>query len=51
VLGKKTEALGMLRRAKAAGYSNEDWIHHDPDLACIHDDSEFRDMFPPPSTK
>jgi hypothetical protein len=33
VLGKKAEALGMLRRAKAAGYSNEDWIHHDPDLA------------------
>jgi non-specific serine/threonine protein kinase len=51
VLGKKAEALGMLRRAKAAGYSNEDWIHHDPDLACIHDDPEFRDMYPPPSKK
>ena len=47
VLRKKAEALAMLRRAKDAGYSNEDWIHQDPDLMCLHDDPEFSRLFPP----
>jgi tetratricopeptide (TPR) repeat protein len=47
VLGRKAEALAMLRRAKDAGYSNEDWIHEDPDLTCLHDDAEFKLLFPP----
>jgi Flp pilus assembly protein TadD len=51
VPGKKAEAVGMLRGAKAAGYSNEDWIHHDLDLACVHDDAEFLSMYPPPAKK
>jgi hypothetical protein len=41
----------MLRRAKDAGYSNEDWIHQDPDLFCIQDDPEFKALFPPPSVR
>jgi len=47
VLGRKAEALAMLRRSKDAGYSNEDWIHEDPDLTCLHDDPEFKLLFPP----
>jgi tetratricopeptide (TPR) repeat protein len=50
-LGKKPEALAMLRRSKEAGYSNEDWIHQDPDLKCLHDDPEFIALFPPRDIK
>ncbi len=46
VLGKKKDALAMLRRAKEAGYSNENWIHEDPDLLCLHGDPEFESLFP-----
>jgi TolB-like protein/cytochrome c-type biogenesis protein CcmH/NrfG len=45
-LGRKAEALATLRRSKEAGYSNEDWIHQDPDLKCLHDDPEFLSLFP-----
>jgi hypothetical protein len=31
----------MLKKAVAAGYSNFEWIGKDPDLACLHDESEF----------
>ncbi|MFI5057760.1 MAG: protein kinase [Candidatus Acidiferrales bacterium] len=52
VLEKKQEALELLRRAKAAGYSNENWIHEDPDLKCLHGDAEFAALFPSmPSNK
>jgi adenylate cyclase len=50
-LGRKPEALAMLRRSKDAGYSNEDWIHQDPDLQCLHDDPEFISLFPPRDAK
>jgi len=46
VLGRKSEALAMIRRAKEAGYANTDWPRIDPDLACIHDDAEFKSLFP-----
>jgi serine/threonine protein kinase/tetratricopeptide (TPR) repeat protein len=49
VLGKKAEALDLLRRALAAGYANADWPHQDPDLRVLHDDPEFMRLFP--STK
>src|SRR5581483_5221806 len=32
VLGKKAEALEMLRRCAAAGYGNWEWVKRDPDL-------------------
>ncbi len=38
---RKPEALDMLRKTKAAGFTNWDWISRDPDLACLHDDPEF----------
>jgi Flp pilus assembly protein TadD len=42
VMQKATEALGMLKRAKSAGYSNWVWAARDPDLACLYDDREFQ---------
>ena len=45
VMKRKTEALEMLRRARAAGYVNTDWIRRDPDLACLHGEPEFEKLF------
>ena len=42
IMGRKAEALDMLRKALEAGYGNRDWAARDPDLACLHDDPEFR---------
>src|SRR3984957_11721584 len=50
VLGRKAEALVMIRRAKEAGYANTDWTRIDPDLACIHNDPEFKSLFPAPAS-
>ena len=46
VLGKKSEALDLLRRALATGYSNFDWPRQDPDLKILHHDPEFLQLFP-----
>jgi len=45
VMGKKPEALDMLKRAKEAGQSNFEWARRDPDLACLHGDPEFEQLF------
>jgi len=45
-LGKKAESIAVLRRAKEAGYSNNDWARQDPDLVCLHGDAEFDSLFP-----
>ncbi len=42
IMGQKTDALALLRRAREAGYSNLVWALRDPDLACLHDDPEFQ---------
>ncbi|HLE37193.1 MAG TPA: tetratricopeptide repeat protein [Candidatus Acidoferrales bacterium] len=42
VMGKKPEALDLLKRAELSGYTNLDWAVRDPDLACLHDDPEFQ---------
>ena len=49
VMQKKPEAIAMLRRAKAAGYANPDWIRRDPDLACLHGEPDFEKLFEPSS--
>ena len=49
VMRRKAEAVEMLRRAKAAGYANPDWIRRDPDLACLHGEPEFEKLFEPSS--
>jgi len=45
VMKRKTEAIDMLRRSKAAGYTNPDWIRRDPDLACLHGEPDFEKLF------
>ena len=40
-MGKKPEALAMLKRAIEAGYGNLDWASRDPDLTCLRDEPEF----------
>jgi len=42
ILKKKVEALEHLKKAWEAGYVNLEWAARDPDLACLHDDPEFR---------
>lgn len=46
VLGRKSEAMALLRRAVAAGYANFAWPHQDPDLKFLHNDPEFLKLFP-----
>jgi len=41
-LNMKEEALLMFRRAVESGFSNLDWAARDSDLACIHEDPEFK---------
>lgn len=42
VLGKKAEALAVLKKAKEFGYTNWGWVARDPDLACLHSEREFQ---------
>ena len=49
LLQKKTEALAMLKRAKAAGFPSLDWAARDPDLNCLHDDPEFKRLIQRPA--
>jgi tetratricopeptide (TPR) repeat protein len=48
-LRKKTEALELLRKAKASGFGSMDWAARDPDLAPLHDDPEFQRIVGTPS--
>jgi serine/threonine protein kinase/cytochrome c-type biogenesis protein CcmH/NrfG len=47
-LALKTEALALLRKAKQKGYHYMDWASRDPDLACLHDDPEFKQLVAEP---
>jgi non-specific serine/threonine protein kinase len=49
VMGRKPEAIEMLRRAKVAGYQNLEWTRRDPDLACLHGEPDFEKLFEPSS--
>jgi non-specific serine/threonine protein kinase len=44
IIGNKVEALKHLKLAEAAGYSNVTWAARDPDLECLHDDPDFKDL-------
>ena len=48
-MGKKPEAIDMLKRAKVAGYQNLEWTRRDPDLACLHGEPDFEKLFDPSS--
>jgi non-specific serine/threonine protein kinase len=42
VLGRKAEALEMLKKAIASGFGNLSWTAKDPDFAILHNEPEFR---------
>jgi hypothetical protein len=44
LLGLKSEALDVFRKAVEAGYGNKEWAARDTDLDCLHDVPEFRAM-------
>ncbi|HEV2463740.1 MAG TPA: protein kinase [Acidobacteriaceae bacterium] len=46
-LKKKPEALDALRKAWEAGWTDPNWVRHDPDLSLLHDDPEFDKLYPP----
>jgi tetratricopeptide (TPR) repeat protein len=43
-LMEKKVAVGWLKKAIAAGYSNYDWIRRDPDLDNLHDDPDYIEL-------
>jgi tetratricopeptide (TPR) repeat protein len=45
-LGKRPEALEVLRRSWEAGFKDPDWARRDPDLAILHGDPDFEQMYP-----
>jgi non-specific serine/threonine protein kinase len=46
-LGRKPEALEALRKAKDAGWKDGTWARRDPDLAILHGNPEFENLYPP----
>jgi len=54
VMSEKAAALEAVKKAFAAGYSNQDWAAQDSDLDCLHDEPEFQKLVglrqPPDST-
>jgi len=45
VLGRKAEALAVLKKSVQSGYHFVmDWAARDSDLACLHDDPEFQKL-------
>jgi non-specific serine/threonine protein kinase len=45
-LNKKEEAMEALRKAWNAGFKDADWARRDPDLALLHGDPEFDELYP-----
>jgi hypothetical protein len=43
-MGRKLEALEMLKKARDVGYGNWDWAARDPDLRCLYEDPEFQSL-------
>ena len=49
ILKRKREALETIKKAWEAGFKDSVWARRDPDLALLHDDSEFLRLYPLPS--
>ena len=45
-LGRKAEALDVLAKAHQAGFGDADWARRDPDLALLHGDPVFEQLYP-----
>ena len=50
LLQRKPEALESLRKAWQAGFREADWARKDTDLALLHGDPEFDQLYPPSAT-
>jgi len=46
LMKKNQEALEALRKAWEAGWTDPNWVRHDPDLAALHGDPEFERLYP-----
>ena len=46
VLKRKAEAMDTLRKAWEAGLKDSTWARRDPDLAILHGDAEFEQLYP-----
>ena len=45
-LGRKSEAIEALKMAWKFGYRDSVWVRRDPDLAILHDEPEFDELYP-----
>jgi Tfp pilus assembly protein PilF len=45
-MNKKAEALDALSKAWRNGFKDADWARRDPDLAILHGDQEFEQLYP-----
>ena len=46
ILKRKREALETIKKAWEAGFKDSVWARRDPDLALLHDDTEFLRLYP-----
>ena len=46
-LGRKLEAIEVLKKAHTAGFTDPDWARRDPDLALLRGDADFERLYPP----
>jgi non-specific serine/threonine protein kinase len=44
VMSERAAALEAVKKAFAAGYSNQDWAAQDSDLDCLHEEPEFQKL-------
>ena len=42
LMNMKDEALAMLAKSAETGFSDFEWASRDPDLACLHEEPEFK---------
>lgn len=45
------QAMNALRKAWSAGFREADWARRDPDLAILHGDPEFEQLYPASATR
>src|SRR5262249_36632965 len=48
LLKRKSEAMDTLKKAWEAGFKDSTWARRDPDLAVLHGEPEFEQLYPLP---
>ena len=51
MMKRKDEAMDTLRKAWEAGFRDSDWARRDPDLSLLHEEAEFRALYPASQTR